>query len=86
MVVDTTRLEGIDAIMGYYARQAFTFDDFRPDPGPLDVTGPRVSVSIDVHLGGQDRTVSDVFEIDGSHITSLRVSGFEEVLRSARSA
>jgi hypothetical protein len=86
MVVDTTRLEGIDAIMGYYAQQAFTFDDFRPDPGPLEVTGHRVSVSIDVHLGGQDRTVSDVFEIDGRRITSLRVSGFEEVLRSARSA
>ena len=50
------------------------------------MAGHRVSVSIDVHLGGQDRTVSDVFEIDGSRITSLRVSGFEEVLRSARSA
>jgi predicted TIM-barrel fold metal-dependent hydrolase len=86
MVVDTTRLDGIDAIMRYYAQQAFTFADFRPDPGPLDVAGHRVSVSIDVHLGGQDRTVFDVFETDGSRITSLRVSGFEEVLRSARSA
>jgi hypothetical protein len=86
MAIDQVELAGIEAIMGYYEQNAFTFPDFRPDPGPLRVEGNRVSVPIDVHLGGQDRTVHDVFETDGSRITALRVSGFEEVLRAARSA
>jgi predicted TIM-barrel fold metal-dependent hydrolase len=86
MSIDEVELAGIRAIMGYYEQNAFTFADFRPDPGPLQVEGNRISVPIDVHLGGQDRNVHDVFETDGSRITSLRVSGFEEVLRAARSA
>jgi hypothetical protein len=86
MVIDTTRLEGIASIMNYYAQNAFTFADFRPDPGPIEREGNRISVPIDVHLGGQERTVFDVFETDGTRITSLLVTGFEEVLRSARSA
>ena len=43
-----------------------------------------MEVDIDVHLGGAENTVHDVFETDGSRITALRVSGFEEALRRAR--
>jgi predicted TIM-barrel fold metal-dependent hydrolase len=78
------RLVGREAIIGYYTENTFTFDDFRPVPGPFDVQGDRVTVPLDVRLGGQDRTVRDVFETAGPHITALRISGFEEALRSAR--
>jgi predicted TIM-barrel fold metal-dependent hydrolase len=86
MVIDTTRLQGHAAILDYYSANTFVFTDFRPDPGPLEIEGNRVSVSIDLRLGGQDRSVRDVFETDGTRITSLHVTGFEEALRSARSA
>ena len=33
-------------------------------------------MDIDVHLGGADTTVRDVFETDGARITSLCVRGF----------
>jgi hypothetical protein len=59
------------------------FEDFRPDPGPLQVDGSTVTVDIDVHLGGAERTVRDVFETDGSRITALEVRGFADVLRAA---
>lgn len=76
-------LTGRDAIVGYYVDNTFTFEDFRPDPGPLTIEGHTVSVSLDVHLGGADNAVHDVFETDGSRITSLRVSGFDQALRRA---
>jgi predicted TIM-barrel fold metal-dependent hydrolase len=77
-------LKGREAIVGYYLDNTFTFDDFRPDPGPLTIEGNRVSVWIDVHLGDQERRVHDVFETDGSQISSLHVTGFDEALRAAR--
>jgi hypothetical protein len=79
------RLVGRDAIVGYYVDNTFTFDDFRPEPGPLRVDGTRVSVDLTVHLGGADYLVRDVFETDGTHITALYISGFEDALRGARS-
>ncbi len=80
-----TRLIGRDAVLGYYTENTFTFDDFRPEPGPLEVSGNRVSVSLDVRLGGSDRTVFDVFETDGSRITSLHITP-ASTRRSARLA
>ncbi|HUC06136.1 MAG TPA: amidohydrolase family protein, partial [Acidimicrobiales bacterium] len=77
------RLQGVDAICGYYTAKTFTFDDFRPVPGLPVFDGTQIEVDIDVHLGGARRSVHDVFETDGTRITALRVSGFEEVLRSA---
>jgi SnoaL-like domain len=77
------RLQGLDAISGYYASKTFTFDDFRPVPGIPTFDGTRVHVDIDVHMGGAQHSVHDVFETDGRRITALRVSGFEEALRSA---
>ncbi len=81
--VDGECRTGHEAILGYYTDHTFVFEDFRPDPGPLDVEGTTVTVDIDVHLGGADRTVRDVFETDGMRITSLRVRGFADVLRAA---
>jgi 2,3-dihydroxybenzoate decarboxylase len=80
------RLVGRDAVLGYYRTNTFTFDDFRPAPGPLDIdpSGQRVTVDIDVRLGGQDRSVHDVFEFVDGRITSLRITGFEDALRAAR--
>jgi hypothetical protein len=48
------------------------------------VDGKTVTVDIDVHIGGADNTVRDVFEIDGGRITSLCVRGFADALRSIR--
>jgi ketosteroid isomerase-like protein len=84
LVIDTTRVEGIDSILDYYERHTFTFADFRPDPGPLEREGNRVTVPIALHMGGQDRRVRDVFETDGTHIISLHVTGFSEALGAAR--
>ena len=78
-----TRLQGLDAISGYYTSKTFTFDDFRPVPGVPNFDGTRVHVDIDVDLGGAQNSVHDLFETDGTRITALRVSGFEEALRSA---
>jgi hypothetical protein len=43
-----------------------------------------MEVDIDVHIGGAQSRVHDVFETDGSRITALQVSGFEEALGAAR--
>jgi len=77
------RLQGLDAISGYYASKTFTFDDFRPVPGIPTFDGTRVHVDIDVDMGGVQSSVYDLFETDGTRITALRVSGFEEALRTA---
>jgi hypothetical protein len=77
------RLQGLDAISGYYASKTFTFDDFRPVPGIPTFDGTRVHVDIDVDMGGVQSSVYDLFETDGTRITALRVSGFEEALRIA---
>jgi predicted TIM-barrel fold metal-dependent hydrolase/ketosteroid isomerase-like protein len=81
--VDGDRRSGHEAILAYYRDHTFVFEDFRPDPGPLQVDGSTVTVDIDVHLGGAERTVRDVFETDGSRITALEVRGFADVLRAA---
>jgi uncharacterized protein len=78
------RLVGLDAICGYYASNTFTFADFRPVPGTPTFEGTQIDVDIDVHIGGTQNAVHDVFETDGSRITALRVSGFEEALGAAR--
>jgi hypothetical protein len=78
------RLEGLDAICGYYTSKTFTFDDFRPIPRHPTFSGSRIDVDIDVHIGGTQSSVHDVFETDGTHITALRVSGFEEALGATR--
>jgi hypothetical protein len=82
--VDGDRRTGHDAILAYYTEKTFTFDDFRPTPGPAQVDGTSVTVDLDVHLGGADSQVRDVFETDGEHITSLQVRGFAHALRAAR--
>jgi hypothetical protein len=77
------RLQGLDAISGYYLDKTFTYEDFRPAPRTPTFEGSRMEVDIDVHLGGAENSVHDVFETDGTRITALRVTGFEEVLRDA---
>jgi len=79
-------LTGRDAVLSYYTANTFTFPDFRPAPGPLDVDGNRVTVDIDVHMGGADRRVHDVFEFRDGVISSLIITGFEEVLAASRRA
>ena len=70
-------------ILAYYTERTFTFEDFRPSPRPLRIEGTTVTVDIDVHLGGADTTVRDVFETDGERITSLCVRGFADALAAA---
>jgi len=81
--VDGDCRTGHDDILRYYTEHTFVFEDFRPEPGPMLVDGSRVTVDIDVHLGGAERTVRDVFETDGARITALCVRGFADVLRAA---
>jgi predicted TIM-barrel fold metal-dependent hydrolase len=81
--IDGDRRRGRDAVLAYYTEHTFVHDDFRPTPGPLQVDGATVTVDIDVHLGGADRSVRDVFQTDGGRITALRVRGFADVLRAA---
>ncbi len=81
--VDGDVRRGHEEVLSYYTDRTFVFEDFRPSPGPLHVDGTTVTVDIDVHLGGADRSVRDVFETDGSHITAVRVRGFDDVLRAA---
>jgi predicted TIM-barrel fold metal-dependent hydrolase len=81
--VDGDVRHGHEDILDYYLRHTFVFEDFRPDPAPLQIDGSTVTVDIDVHLGGTVRTVRDVFETDGERITGLVVRGFAEVLRAA---
>jgi hypothetical protein len=81
--VDGDIRRGHEDILRYYTEHTFVFEDFRPDPGPLRVDGTTVTVDIDVHLGGAERSVRDVFETDGERITSLQVRGFADVLRAA---
>jgi ketosteroid isomerase-like protein len=81
--VDGDVRRGHQEVLSYYTDRTFVFEDFRPSPGPLHVDGTTVTVDIDVHLGGADRSVRDVFETDGSHITAVRVRGFADVLRAA---
>jgi hypothetical protein len=77
------RLQGLDAICGYYLSKTFTYEDFRPAPRTPTFEDNRIEVDIDVHLSGTESSVHDVFETDGTRITALRVSGFEEALRGA---
>ncbi len=78
--VDGDRRRGHDDIVRYYTEQTFTFPDFRPAPRPLQVDGSTVTVDIDVHIGGADSTVRDVFEIEDGRIASLSVRGFANAL------
>ena len=81
--VDGERRIGLDAVLAYYAEHTFTYPDFRPSPAELQVQGTSVTVEIDVHLGGTDSVVRDVFETEGDRITVVRVSGFDAALRAA---
>jgi ketosteroid isomerase-like protein len=80
--VDGDRRSGHDAILAYYTEKTFTFDDFRPTPGTVQVDGSTVVVDLDVYIGGAESHVRDVFETDGKHITSLVVRGFADALRA----
>lgn len=74
---------GHEQILAYYTDRTFTYDDFRPVPQPLQVEGSTVTVDIDVHIGGADNRVRDVFELEDGRIRSLVVRGFSDALRSA---
>jgi predicted TIM-barrel fold metal-dependent hydrolase len=81
--VDGEVRRGRSDILAYYTERTFTFEDFRPSPRPLQIDGTTVTVDIDVHLGGADTAVRDVFETDGERITSLCVRGFADALAAA---
>jgi ketosteroid isomerase-like protein len=80
--VDGDVRHGHDEILAYYTERTFTFDDFRPTPLPLEVDGSTVTVDIDVHIGGADSRVRDVFELEDGKVRSLVVRGFADALRA----
>ena len=82
--VDGDVRRGHEQILSYYTERTFTFDDFRPTPHPLEVEGSTVTVDIDVHIGGAESRVRDVFELDGGRIRSLVVRGFADALSATR--
>ncbi len=63
------------------ARNTFTYEDFRPAPGTPTFEGTRIDGGHRRPSGRRRHSVHDVFETDGTRITSLHVSGFEEALR-----
>jgi hypothetical protein len=81
--VDGEVRSGHEQILAYYTERTFTFDDFRPVPQPIHVDGSTVTVDIDVHIGGAENRVRDVFELEDGRIRSLVVRGFADALRSA---
>jgi hypothetical protein len=81
--VDGEIRTGHEQILAYYTERTFTFDDFRPVPQPLHIEGSTVTVDIDVHIGGAENRVRDVFELQDGRIRSLVVRGFADALRSA---
>jgi ketosteroid isomerase-like protein len=81
--VDGDLRRGHEQILAYYTQRTFTFDDFRPEAQPIQVDGSKVTVDIDVHIGGADNRVRDVFELRDGRITSLVVRGFADALRAA---
>jgi predicted TIM-barrel fold metal-dependent hydrolase len=80
--VDGDVRHGHDEILAYYTERTFTFDDFRPTPLPHEIDGSTVTVDIDVHIGGADSRVRDVFELEDGKIRSLVVRGFADALRA----
>ena len=80
--VDGDVRHGHDEILSYYTERTFTFDDFRPTPHPLEVDGSTVTVDIDVHIGGAESRVRDVFELADGKIRSLVVRGFADALKA----
>jgi predicted TIM-barrel fold metal-dependent hydrolase len=81
--VDGEVRAGREAIIDYYIERTFRFEDFRPAPGLVAVEGSTATVDIDVHIGGAESTVRDVFEIRDGQIRSLRVRGFAHALELA---
>jgi hypothetical protein len=79
-------LAGRDNVVGYYTANTFTFDDFLPEPGPLQIDGSNVSVTIRARMGGKYHTVHDVFETENGRIKALHITGFDYAIRSARQA
>ena len=84
--VDGEVRSGHEQILAYYTERTFTFEDFRPEPQPLEVDGSTVTVDIDVHIGGAENRVRDVFEIKDGRICSLVVRGFSDALRTVKRA
>jgi ketosteroid isomerase-like protein len=80
--VDGEVRHGHEQILDYYIERTFTFDDFRPVPQPLEIAGSTVTVDIDVHIGGAESRVRDVFELRDGRISSLCVRGFADALRA----
>ncbi|HEX3333864.1 MAG TPA: amidohydrolase family protein [Acidimicrobiales bacterium] len=78
--VDGDVRHGHEEILAYYTERTFTFSDFRPAPQPPQVDGSTVTVDIDVHIGGADSRVRDVFELEDGRIASLCVRGFADAL------
>jgi ketosteroid isomerase-like protein len=68
-------VNGRDAIAGFYANYAFSFDDIWPEPGPLIVEGDRVAVEITLTMAGRTTQVADVFDVGNDGIRRLAIYG-----------
>jgi uncharacterized protein len=70
-----TTYRGNEAIARFYAEGAFLFDDLLPRPEKAVVEGERVTVRIDLRIGGSHDPVEDVFAVTDGRITDLRIRG-----------
>ena len=73
LVTAGTTLTGSDDIAAFYVTGAFGYDDLWPRPGPLAVDGDRVTVTIDLRMGGTDHTVEDTFWVSEGRIRRLEI-------------
>jgi ketosteroid isomerase-like protein len=74
LVAAGTTYRGSGPIAQFYEAGAFTFDDLLPRPGNPEVSGDRVHVVIDLHMGGADHVVADTFQITGGLIRRLEIT------------
>jgi hypothetical protein len=73
LVTAGTTVRGTDAIAAFYETGAFGYDDLWPRPGPLDIDGDRVTVPIDLRMGGTDHNVVDTFFVSDGRIRRLEI-------------
>ena len=73
LVTPAGRVSGAAAIADFYSTQAFGATDLRAVPGPLMISGNRVSVEIRLRMHGLESRVADFFEIDRGRIGRLSV-------------
>lgn len=74
LVASGSSVVGREAIAAFYEQGAFNFSDLDPNPGPLQLSGSRVDVEIDLRMNRRHHKLMDTFELAGSRIKRLEIA------------